>query len=145
MANGATPDPFDQLVDACRETLAFVERREKLTNEESARRKSQRAKVNRAIAVLTGLGSGGTVTSQDINRFICKKCGNHHQSKAHKEACFGICSRCKGQMVYDGDSLDPGRFCTSCGHRPRPVPEGLEVLHDDGRKVRESSHNGVPV
>lgn len=146
-------DPFDQLLDACSQALDFVTVNHQVHQGLATKRADQKRRIERAIAALTGEASKAPGTKRHyspeasaaiVAGMICKDCGHHHASKAHKEACKGTCSRCKAQMNHDSDPLDPGWSCPMCGNRPRPTPEGIDLEENPGSgRVRPASSNGV--
>lgn len=88
----ATKDPFDQLVDACREALTFVSGRAERAGQEVARRQEQSRRIEGALAVLAGdsafraapivTRTGKRGPRADNGR--CPKCGHGYRSAEHK-------------------------------------------------------------
>lgn len=84
MRSVTTADPFDQLVDACKVALGYIAERADKATAEAAARNEQRTRVVKAMEALTGTKAKGKAPTAIR---VCEDCGNHRNSKAHKEGC----------------------------------------------------------
>lgn len=79
---GERSDPFDQLVDACKVALDFVQKQEASAQATVTTRSGQRRRIERALAALTD--AGVPVEKKPRKSLRCEVCGNGYSSAAHK-------------------------------------------------------------
>lgn len=96
----STSDPIEQLVAACRQALGFVQDSKAKAAATIDKRSDQEVRIERALEVLTSetvprKGRQRVISDEARQRLrsaapgslVCKACGNHFASNAHKEAC----------------------------------------------------------
>ena len=88
---GTKQDPFEQLVDACKTVLEWATSQEQKATATAKTRGEQRQRVEKAMAALTASKASKAAGRQGTNpNLLCKRCGNHYASKAHKDACRAV-------------------------------------------------------